>query len=150
MSSLGKIRRDTTGRIRVGGGSGWRAEYLGLRIQINGVGRSIAIHNEVAKAFLGPRPAGTHINHKDGNKHNNAAANLEYITAKQNHEHAAEMGLHAWGTRHGAHKLTEDQVRSIRSLWKTGLTDAKLGEWFGVSKSTILSIRRGQTWRHLP
>ena len=60
---------------------------------MNGKKSNPCTHILVAKAFLGPRPKGMVINHKDGNNLNNAAKNLEYVTPKRNQEHASEMGL---------------------------------------------------------
>lgn len=42
------------------------------------------IHGLVAEAFLGPRPEGYQVDHKDGNRSNNHISNLEYVTAKEN------------------------------------------------------------------
>ena len=41
-------------------------------------------HRLVAQTFLGPVPKGKEVNHKDGDKHNNTLANLEYMTRQQN------------------------------------------------------------------
>ena len=52
-----------------------------------------AIHSIVAQAYLGDRPLGFHVNHKDGVKENNSVSNLEYVTPKENIRHAFRLGL---------------------------------------------------------
>jgi len=42
------------------------------------------VHTLVALVFIGPRPKDHIVHHRDGNKHNNAASNLEYILLKEN------------------------------------------------------------------
>lgn len=57
---------------------------------------SLAIHRCVALAFpeLCPKPDGASIvNHKDGDKHNNEATNLEWVTRPGNASHAYQTGL---------------------------------------------------------
>lgn len=50
------------------------------------------VHRLVAEAFCTGRPAAT-VNHKDGNKQNNKASNLEWATYSENHRHAVATGL---------------------------------------------------------
>ena len=38
------------------------------------------VHHVVAEAFLGPRPCGLVVRHMDGDRENNAASNLAYVT----------------------------------------------------------------------
>lgn len=58
-------------------------------------GKHFPIHRVVAFAFLGdPHNPGLHVNHKDGNKLNNAASNLEWCTNAENMRHSRAMGLH--------------------------------------------------------
>lgn len=45
--------------------------------------RSVEIHILVAEHFIGERPRGYHVHHKDGNKQNNIVSNLEYIHPKK-------------------------------------------------------------------
>jgi hypothetical protein len=52
-----------------------------------------SVHELVAAAFIGERPEGLQINHKDGSKTNNHWANLEYVTCQQNVQHAINLGL---------------------------------------------------------
>ena len=90
--------------------------YYYVRLSKENRKKFLRVAGIVAAAFIGPRPDGLHVNHKDGDRHNNAAANLEYVTRRQNEDHAVAHLLHAWGERHGMRKLTEQQVRWIRSM----------------------------------
>ena len=61
------------------------------------------VHRLVAKAFI-PNPNNlSQVNHKDGNKENNHANNLEWCTQSINMRHAYKQGL--W---HGNIKVRED------------------------------------------
>lgn len=48
------------------------------------------MHQVVAHAFLGPCPEGLQVNHRNLIKADNRAANLEYVTHKENMAHRAE------------------------------------------------------------
>ena len=50
----------------------------------------------------------------------------------------------------GMAKLTEDDVREIRRMAADGVWGVYLAKWFGVSQTTIYSIKNGRTWKHLP
>ncbi len=56
---------------------GWDAEGKPKR-------RLARVHALVAEAFIGPRPEGTVVNHKDHNRNNSHVDNLEYITQAEN------------------------------------------------------------------
>lgn len=45
-------------------------------------------HKQVALAFCPGWKEGMQVNHKDGNKHNNRATNLEWVTASENTRHS--------------------------------------------------------------
>lgn len=51
------------------------------------------MHKLVAEVFLGSRPPGMQVDHIDGNKRNNAASNLEYVTGKESMRRAYRLGL---------------------------------------------------------
>lgn len=66
-------------------------EYMGLRKDSKN--RMVMVHRIVAEAFI-PNPNNLPcVNHKDGNKHNNNVANLEWCTFSQNRKHAYDTGL---------------------------------------------------------
>lgn len=50
----------------------------------------------------------------------------------------------------GLSKLTESQVKEIKLLLLKGnLFQREIGEIYGVSRNTILSIKRGDNWKHV-
>jgi hypothetical protein len=54
------------------------------------------------------------------------------------------------GESHPQHKLTEDQVKSIRKLWAIGHRNIRvLARNNGVSPANIRKIVKGQTWTHI-
>ena len=67
--------------------------YLNLDLYHNGVRKHELVHRLVAKAFV-PNPDNKPVvNHKDGNKLNNNADNLEWVTSLENNRHAWKNGL---------------------------------------------------------
>ena len=55
------------------------------------------------------------------------------------------------GERTRAARLTDAQVREIRTLYAAGILDGpKLAGRFGVDHSTVYAIINRRTWRHLP
>lgn len=67
--------------------------YLTVSLFVRGKSTPTLVHRLVTAAFLGPRPDGHEVNHRDGDKRNNVVANLEYVTRAQNVRHAFAMGL---------------------------------------------------------
>lgn len=60
----------------------------------NGTRKDFLIHRIVCSVFNGEAPVGKDcVNHKDGNKSNNAAINLEWVNYDENMEHASQCGL---------------------------------------------------------
>lgn len=54
--------------------------YLQVVLCLNGKTKMTAVHRIVADAFIGPCPPNYDVHHKDGNKRNNRADNLEYLS----------------------------------------------------------------------
>lgn len=89
VSNLGRVRRTAAGQGAVAGQilSCYMTEHGYLRVLDK------FVHWVVAEAFLGPRPEGLQINHKNGRKTDNRAVNLEYVTRSENMQHAVRTGL---------------------------------------------------------
>ena len=54
------------------------------------------VHHLVVAAFIGPRPDGAEVNHKDCDKTNNALDNLEYVSRDENIAHALANSKGRW------------------------------------------------------
>lgn len=109
-------------------------------------GMPVFVHQLVADAFIGPIPAGLIINHKDGVSTNNNPENLEYVTDRQNKDHAIAMGLYAHGERSATAKLDGSKVREIRRRLLGGESRSNLAREFGVTHINIGYIARRETW----
>lgn len=117
---------------------------------LDGIRDNVGVHRLVCEAFHGPAPSSRHEpNHKDGNKHNNAADNLEWATRSENQKHAADAGLKPHGEHSHLAKLTLRDVRVIRSMLalKT-FSQKEIAAQYGVAQTTICKINTGQKWRN--
>lgn len=53
------------------------------------------------------------------------------------------------GEGHGMHRLSEEQVRQIRALYRPGRTMRSLADQFGVSVTAVCVIINRRYWRHI-
>ncbi len=83
-----------------------------LRYKINNIYRSV--HQIVSDKFLGVKPEGLVVNHKDGDKKNNRYENLEYITITENIRHAIENGLHVCCDPNNMPTYKDGRTRDIK------------------------------------
>lgn len=69
------------------------ARYYGVMLRKDGKAIQFTIHRLVALAFIGERPDGHYINHKNLNRLDNRVDNLEYVTPQENTRHAIANGV---------------------------------------------------------
>lgn len=112
-----------------------------------GIGKNLMfVHRLVAEKYV-PNPDNKpQVNHIDGNKLNNSADNLEWVTNQENRNHALENGLHLCGDKCPWAKLTKEQVEFIRNHKE--LDSKELAILFNVSDSHIREIRRYESWKY--
>ena len=67
--------------------------YFNVRLSNNGKFTTISVHVLVAETYIHkPHPSFV-VNHKDGDKRNNTVSNLEWVSQRENMEHAVRTGL---------------------------------------------------------
>lgn len=145
VSNTGRVRNDIRRRVLT---PDTFSGYAQVHLFFCGVGLRQKVHILVAEAFLGPRPEGHEVNHKDANKLNNAATNLEYVTKLANARHAVEHGRYTRGVHQWKARATDAIVREIRRRYKRG-NGAALGREFGLDRATVNHIIKRRTWTHV-
>ena len=154
VSNLGKVQRIAPGQ----GAKAGRVlrpvinsrGYATVSLWMNGRSKRRCIHHLVAEAFLGWRPKGKEVNHKNGYKPDNRLENLEYVTSGENQLHAYQIGLRMGkvGEANVRAKLTQSEVNEIRRLYKQGLwTQRQLGKMFDISDTQIWAVVNYKSWK---
>lgn len=153
VSNLGRVKRIARTTIRSNGKSDsvvYNVEerikkiqkqtkgYSHVVLYKNGKYKTRRLNRLVALAFI-PNPENKpEVNHIDGNKENNRADNLEWVTSKENHKHAAD------------HNLLKYYMRRVAKVDKNGnivayynsIKDAAIEN--NISKGNICTACRGQ------
>jgi hypothetical protein len=100
------------------------------------------VHRLVAEHFC-PNPLGyKEVNHIDGNKENNRASNLEWVSRRQNCVHARRNNLFIPAPS----KLTIKEVDSIVAMRKNGVSRKEVAKMHGVGETNITCITSGRIW----
>lgn len=124
-----------------------RHGYLEVAVLYQGKRVKERLHRLIALAFVPGYQDGLTVNHIDGNKLNNAADNLEWVSLSRNTQHQWEIGLvDLRGDKHPSAVLTSKRVVYIRRLLALGVTPNTLAIVAGVSPKTIYKIRDGRSW----
>jgi hypothetical protein len=114
------------------------------------------IHKLVALTWIGPAPGPTGtkrheycVNHKDGNKRNNHADNLEWVTNSENLSHAWRTGLRDdFIGENAPHSIfTSEEVRSIRLRIINGEKIKTIADDFNVGIGVIKNIQKFYSWK---
>lgn len=107
------------------------------------------VHKLVALTWIGQPPTPAHeVGHKDGNRANPRANNLEWITRSTNHHQTWAMGRRTpagycgrTGPNNPSTKLTPDQVRQLRADYtEIGPQWTELGRRYNLSPPAARAV----------
>lgn len=124
--------------------------YLKITLTKNRIQTTPLVHRLVAEAFLEKITGKDEVNHKNGNKLDNSVSNLEWVSRKENIQHAVKNGFRADvnGTKNPMSILTNEMVKEI-FLDNSGLKWKDLGKKYGVSYMAVYDIMTGRRWSWL-
>lgn len=117
--------------------------YLVIHLSAPKVSSVCAVHTLVAEAFLGPRPRGMMVVHRNGEKGQNAATNLAYRPLGERKSRNPEL----MELRKGFRTLSRHQASEIKRRARLGESTKVLAEEFGVSSAHVSLIKHGRKWR---
>lgn len=91
------------------------------------------------------------VNHKNGLKKCNASFNLEWVTSKENTDHAWKNGLcdDIRGEKAHLAKITEKEAVQICELIMKKKSNKEISEKLGITEKTVQHIRSGECWKHI-
>ena len=147
----------TEGRVRRLGCSSFKSQrlnykgYLKVDLYKKGKRKTFSVHRLVAEAFISNPNNLPQVTHKNGLKVDNTLKNLELCNNSYNMKHSFKIGINPKkvGESNSSSKLKNEDVLEIRNLHKAGISMSKLSIRYYVSISTISSIIRKITWKHL-
>lgn len=139
--------RELKARVGVNG-------YVTFDASVRGKSAPFYLHRAIAEVFIPNPECKPEINHKDGDRANNAINNLEWCTRQENMAHAFDTGLVppsaiGPGEDGPAAKLTNTNVATIKKRLQSGDRQIDIANDYGVTKGTIGHIAYGRTWAHI-
>lgn len=117
--------------------------YNDVDLYKNRVKTKKKVHRLVLEAFVGACPEGMECRHLNGQSRDNRLENLRWGTKAENFEDRVRHGTILKGERHPGVKLTEDQVREIRSAPGS---QSSIAARYGVEQTNISAIKRWKSW----
>lgn len=107
------------------------------------------VHRLVAEAFIGPCPDGLQCAHNNGDPSCNHDWNLRWDTVAGNAADRILHGTQLIGPKNHLSKLTDDDVRKLWTLHRSGMTGRDIAKFLGCTPANVSSIINRKTWGHL-
>lgn len=125
--------------------------YVRVHLTKNGKTKKFFVHRLVAEAFIpNDDPSKNCVNHKNGIKDDNNVENLEWVTHRENVNHAVETGLQPKGEKIGTSIYKETQIHQACSLLEKGINTVNdIADICGLHPMTVYDLRLKRSWKHV-
>lgn len=109
------------------------------------------VHSLVYETFAGPIPEGMTVDHIHGNKDDNRLGELRLLSQPDNVRAYVERvggrpGQRGAAHNRSAHKVTEEQVREARRLYREGVPQNDLCRAFGITAGPMSMLVNGKSF----
>lgn len=105
------------------------------------------VHRMVAETYIENPLGKPQVNHIDGDKSNNHVDNLEWMTSKENIQHAFRIKLRKTGEGSSNSKISKkDAIRICKLLKENKLTLEEIANEIGCTYTIVFMIYHKKTW----
>lgn len=123
--------------------------YLRLSVNYDKKKHTKFVHRMVAETFI-PNPFNLpEVNHLNGDKKDNRIDNLEWVSTKENKQHAMVVLEQGYGENHSKATLNNNQVIEVCEMLEQGYRVVDIVRKTKISKDKISSIKKKATWKHI-
>lgn len=160
VSDAGRVRsidrvtnrgRRLKGRLLSPAPGGRTKEYRSVQLfNLDGKPERKYVHQLVAFAFIGSKPSGCQINHIDENKSNNAANNLEWVSASENINYGVRNRKDAAHKNKAVVQIAPLNMEVVHVYPSATFAEAATGIWRAHISACCLGKQKtagGYAWR---
>lgn len=109
-------------------------------------GGGVPVHLYVAHGWIDGYFNGAEVNHKDFNRNNYNANNLEWVTHEENIKYTIDYNYEnvcksKQGERNGRATFTKQDVKNIREMYKNGMSIADIIKYYHPELKTVKDYR---------
>lgn len=123
-------------------------KFVTLKMEV-GERQRFTVHRLVALHFILNPDNKPFVNHKNLIKDDNRVENLEWVTPKENIQHAHDNGAFRYEGVHYHAKYSDELIHKLCSLMQEGRRNKDICALLNVPKYLPEDIRAERTWRHI-
>lgn len=145
------LNEEVTFKLKIISQSQGRGGYKRVGLPLgNGKYKNLAVHRLVMDTFNPTSDKNLEINHIDCNKKNNCIDNLEWVTHRQNMEHAVKSGRMNHNEKNPKAVLNKAMVKKIWELRKQGKCVSEITDYINpIKRAVVYKVIKGVAWKNL-